>query len=85
MFETVFDMGLLPGQRLQSPKLRFSGLMLLPTGVKDGQFERIGLFRSISSVMASNLRTSWIHTVACRISTDVDGVPDQTNIILLSK
>jgi hypothetical protein len=46
MFETVFDMGLLPGQRLQSPKLRFSGLMLLPTGVKDGQFERIGLFRS---------------------------------------
>lgn len=46
MFETVFDMGLLPGQRLQSPKLRFSGLMLLPNGVKDGQFERIGLFRS---------------------------------------
>jgi hypothetical protein len=34
MFETVFDMGLLSGERLQSPKLRVSGLMLLPTGAR---------------------------------------------------
>jgi hypothetical protein len=40
MFETVFGMGLLSGKRLQIPKLCVSGLMLLPTRVKNGQFEQ---------------------------------------------
>jgi hypothetical protein len=39
MFETIFDMGLLSVKRLQSPKLRVSGLMLLPARVENGQFE----------------------------------------------
>jgi hypothetical protein len=55
MFEAAFDMGLLSGEHLQSPKLCVSDPMLLPTGVKDGQF---GASRSFPENLGINTRTS---------------------------
>jgi hypothetical protein len=68
VFEAAFDMGLLSSEHLQSPKLHVSGPMLLPTGVKDGQFGRVGLFRRISESIHGRLVAAFDSTIRGRSS-----------------
>jgi hypothetical protein len=55
MLEAAFDMGLLSGEHLQSPKLRVSDPMLLPTG---SQGRPVWASRSFPENLGINTRTS---------------------------